>query len=110
MRVFLLVFFFPALAWSWDLNDISILVPLPAVGEESMMLHPTSNELLPKAVFDKLQVLVINANPQDIYDRLMAVAIRIDPCFHEGSSPCQHQVRMVWQPFVRAGPWMTLDA
>lgn len=107
----------------WDLNEVSLLLPLPSGGAEMAMLTPwtggvgTGQELLPQRIFEVLPVIAIGWPREKIYQALRVVAVRIDPCFQETfASPCQRQVRLVWQPVVRSkdprerAGWITLDA
>ncbi|MBX2988017.1 MAG: hypothetical protein KF802_08970 [Bdellovibrionaceae bacterium] len=103
---------------AWDLNDLSILMPLPANGEEQLMLHARSpgqgGVLMPPPVYEALPGIVVGGDKQAIYERfLKVVAVRIDPCFAEGTAPrnCLRQIRLVWQP-LKAAPngWSTHDA
>lgn len=83
---------------AWNVNDLSILLPLPKAGEESRMLAPTP-ALLPKPLYDALPNMLIKPDPATVYNGLLKViAIRFDHCFREADSPCQKQVRLVWQP------------
>ena len=90
---------------AWDLNDVAILLPLPRPGEESLLLSPRSaaNQglLLPQEVYQALPWIVIGEDRAGIFEQtLKVVAIRIDPCFQEGTGvrPCDRQIRFVWQP------------
>lgn len=89
----------------WTLNEVSVLIPLPTRAELGRMLAPDSagahGPLLPRAVYDELPRLILGGNPDLIYrEQLRVVAMRIDPCFHEGPAPlaCRRQLRLVWQP------------
>jgi hypothetical protein len=87
-------------------NDVSILFPLPAPAQESLLLGPSSSgargELLPKALYDKLPRLA--AAPSGDVDRgmLRVVGVRIDPCFPVAGATdaggCSNQLRLVMQP------------
>lgn len=109
-----------SLSWAvWDLNDISILLPLPKAGEEIHLLRPTTptrrGALLPRDVYAALPNIAIGYRQEEIYrQHLGVVSLRIDPCFREGVAPepCQRQIRFVWQPLVRHqnGSWTTVDA
>lgn len=102
----------------FDLNDISLLLPLPRNGEESLMWSPRTQggqgPLLPGSVFSVLPRITMDLDQQSLYEKyLKVVSIRLDPCFHEGAAPapCQRQIRLVWQPLVfEGGAWTTLDA
>ena len=91
-------------------NDISILLPLPRLNEQSMLLGTKAagaeGELLPKQVFDRLPSLVEPfPAPDAIYQLyLKIIAIRLDPCFSEGNgTPCRKQLRLIWQPVLTSG-------
>jgi hypothetical protein len=110
------------LAGSWlhaaSLNDVSILLPLPAPSEFSTLLAGSSagvrGPLLPPAFFKHVPALIVeNDNGTTYANTLRMVALRLDPCFVEGGvgAPCRRQIRMVWQPVVPAGTMMsTRDA
>lgn len=95
---------------AWNVNDLSILLPLPKAGEEAKMIGP-SPELLPQPLYNALPNLLIKPDPETVYNGLLKViAIRFDHCFREGDSPCQKQVRLVWQPILfQGGKATTLD-
>jgi hypothetical protein len=97
---------------AWNVNDLSILLPLPKAGEESKMLAP-SPALLPKPLYDALPNMLMKPDPEAIYNGLLkVVAIRFDSCFQEGEGnpPCRKQIRLVWQPVVtKGGKITTLD-
>lgn len=85
------------------LNDVSILLPLPAK-EDWDLLPKSATEakkgiLLSKEVVASLPQLIAMAPNDQTYDFLRVVGIRIDPCFTEGRGPvkCQQQIRFVWQ-------------
>lgn len=83
---------------AWNVNDLSVLLPLPKAGEEKKMIAP-SPALLPTGLYNALPNLLIKPDPETVYKSLLKViAIRFDHCFREGDSPCQKQVRLVWQP------------
>lgn len=90
------------------LNDVSILLPLPAMGDWNLLPKPDTAAnrglLLSRDVVNKIPQLLAFAPNDDIYSALHAVGIRIDPCFTEGSGPvkCQAQIRLVWQPLSNA--------
>lgn len=106
-----LVFFSSFARAAWDLNDLSQLLPLPAPGEESLLLSPFTNgwengPLIPASVYQALPLIVVGIDKDFLYQRaLRVVGIRIDPCFQEGSAPapCRRQVRFVWQPLAMKG-------
>ena len=98
-----------------QLNDVSVLFPLPRNAEEQSqgLLAMTSagprGELLPQAVFDELPSIVGSVPSQLIggdstapYANLRVVAMRVDPCFAALDPPasgegCQNQLRLVVQ-------------
>lgn len=100
----LLFFAFGANAQTWDLNEVSVLMPLPRSGEENRMLLPIREArggvLLPYEAYASLPTLVVGVSQEAIYRTLRVVAVRLDPCFQEGPSPvgCERQVRLIWQP------------
>lgn len=98
---------------SWDLNDVSILYPLPTaeqIGKDDSFIYFTSTTnpqtkvdpfVLPQDLLQHIPALIIPRSLEEIQASLQVVAIRIDPCFLEGvAAPyrCQKQVRFVWQP------------
>lgn len=92
-------------AHAWTLNEVSVLIPLPTRAEFTKTLAPADlglgGPLLPRAVYGELPRLILGGNPELIYnEQLRVVAMRIDPCFHEGPAPlaCRRQLRLVWQP------------
>lgn len=94
---------------AFDLNDVSILVPLPQTAEElTQSLHINASgaqgELLPQEFFDLIDVHV-NELPAGITleSAMTIVAMRIDPCFPSLSvapANCRRQLRLVLQPVV----------
>lgn len=86
-----------------DMNDVSILLPLPALGDWNYL--PTADTvaakglLLSENVVNQIPQLLAFASNHDTYSALHAVGIRIDPCFTEGQGPvkCQTQIRLIWQ-------------
>ena len=85
------------------LNDVSILLPLPPPAEWNLLPAASASgkhgTLLPKKIVSEVPRLITEATNEEIYERLHAVGIRIDPCFTEGRGPvrCQPQIRMIWQ-------------
>ncbi len=85
-------------------HDISVLFPLPALGEDGLWKASTAGRggaFLPKATFDEIGHSLTNALEEaDEYASLRVVAVRFDPCFQIGlDATCQAQVRLVFQPF-----------
>lgn len=105
-------------AQAWTLNDVSVLLPLPARDEIPLLLSTQSRgdrgELLPFEVYQNLPRIVVGADPQVVYQEdLRVIGIRIDPCFTERGAPegCRHQIRLVWQPVIASGKKsITVDA
>jgi len=91
-------------------QDVSFLVPL----DQARAFLPAS-EVLPRAVFDRLQhPLTVVDEPDALYAATATVAVRLDRCFREGTDanvPCRPQVRLVLQPvFDSADGVTTRDA
>lgn len=101
------------------LNDVSFLLPLPAVNREASLLSLADDgamgPLLPKRLSDGLPVLVEGEKAEQLYGELRVLSVRVDPCF-PGSTPpaapsCLKQVRLVAQPLtVKDGVLTTRDA
>lgn len=88
-----------------DLNDVSFLFPLPAAGEEDLLLRLDESHargaLLPKRLYASLPVLVEGLSRDALYGQLRVVSVRVDPCFPSAApsvSRCLKQVRLVAQP------------
>lgn len=92
----------------FGLNDVSILLPLPALSDWNLLPNPETvaakGVLLPKEIFLQVPQLLAFASNEDMYTSLHVVGIRVDPCFAEGQGPikCQTQIRLVWQPFTNS--------
>lgn len=101
------------------LNDVSFLLPLPAVNREGSLLGVADDgamgPLLPRRLYDGLPLLVEKVKAEQLYGELRVVSVRVDPCF-PGSAPpaapsCVKQVRLVAQPLtVKDGVLTTRDA
>jgi len=96
----------------FDLNDVSVLIPLPvSVNEQGLLLKGVDDggkgALLPRAFFDEFPLLTFSEEFATIvYDELLSVqGIRIDPCFAKDAegSDCVPQVRLIMQPGVANG-------
>ncbi len=112
LSVFVLLFSAVVSAASFQLHDVSILFPLPDKGELDLLWPPhlggDKGQLLPASALAQLPALVEPLPPDQVLSSLRVVSLRIDPCF---SSPCQRQVRLVWQPVRANGSRVvTLDA
>ncbi|MBL8922636.1 MAG: hypothetical protein JNJ54_27550 [Myxococcaceae bacterium] len=101
------------------LNDVSFLLPLPALNREGSLLSMADDgamgPLLPKRLYDGVPLLVEKVKAEQLYGELRVVSVRIDPCF-PGSAPpdapvCVKQVRLVAQPLTaKDGVLTTRDA
>ncbi len=105
LSLFCLLFSFKLQALG--LNDLSVLIPLPKIAEAPLMLAPYTEGpqgiLLSKKNYSKLFKLVVDNSNEEVWrDQLKVVAIRLDPCFVEGTGPlaCRRQIRLVWQPVI----------
>lgn len=87
-----------------DLNDVSILLPLPTAEEWNQLPRGATEGkkglLLPVSYLKTMPRLISDDTNQKMYSYLRVVGIRLDPCFHEGRLPmrCRAQIRLVWQP------------
>lgn len=93
-----------------DLNDISVLLPLPPANEWGLLpkadTQAARGVLLPKnLVVEKIPTLLQMVHNESLYPLIYSVGFRIDPCFHEGLTPvkCKTQIRMIWQPLIKRG-------
>lgn len=112
MRSFLLAlcllgFAYPTFAEkiNLNLNDISVLLPLPAAEKWNTLLQPeqtgTLGTLLPRPyVVEHMPTLLQFTENAKIYPDFRVIGFRVDPCFAEGREPvkCKQQIRFVWQP------------
>jgi hypothetical protein len=109
-------------ARAWNLNDVSILYPLPKLADtsDSNLLRPSSRgnlgALLPESIYEKIGTL---SNASEVgsqtYENLKALAVRFDPCpaSEPLSSDCAPELRVVWQPVTwdeSIHLWTTEDA
>jgi hypothetical protein len=98
-----------------DLNDISILLPLPQTVDDSNLLAPITQAsygpLIPESYYslasaDGQQVVGISPAEPD-FKILRVVGVRIDPCFSSldfaNPSACQPQIRLIWQDLRPSG-------
>jgi hypothetical protein len=100
-----------------DLNDVSMLFPLPATAEGAEDLLGMSAEgrhgpLLPRQIFEALPAPLSRFPDVPTYESLRVVAARVDPCFPAaGGSGCRRQLRLVVQPLlISATAVQTVDA
>ena len=88
---------------SWNLNDVTFLMPLPQQIEGNQLLQLNSpakgGSLLPEELTLKIPPLSIQRDNAQVIASLRVVAVRVDPCFPlPVPEACQRQVRLVWQP------------
>lgn len=83
------------------LNDVSVLVPIPASPSAPGYMKPrskgTRGELLPQAVYDQVPEFPVVSNDSLEYARMRVVGIRFDGCFMRKTG-CEAQIRLVMQP------------
>lgn len=101
---------FTSFSFALNLNDLTVLLPLPEPSEMNLLLSPEEGllqgPLLSKTTFDELPQLVPEfENDVTWSTSLKVIGIRLDPCFTEGTGPvpCRRQLRLVWQPVFSAG-------
>jgi hypothetical protein len=101
-----------------DLNDVSILVPLPRAGEPRaafLWVTPRQGEVGPYFPAHRRDELPapIGDLPLDPGEAEMVVGVRFDPCFRAvPGDPCEPQLRLVAQPVFYEGtadPSLTND-
>lgn len=95
-----------------ELNDVSVLLPLPAPSRTDALLgladHGAQGELLPRALYDQLGELHLGQpSTAALHDAFRVVGVRADPCFPREGDGCDPQLRLVLQPVVSGS---TLDA
>ncbi|HVY32318.1 MAG TPA: hypothetical protein VHB79_37535 [Polyangiaceae bacterium] len=94
-----------------QLNDVSVLFPLPATNQERDAGMLDVQALLPSAIYDSIGHVSGRSNVgfigsgEALYKDLRVVALRIDPCFAALEVPadagdCENQVRLVVQEVV----------
>jgi hypothetical protein len=111
ISIFLIAFTFSTLlkaeVSNLDLNDVSVLLPLPDLQHwdqlPSGLTAAQFGDLLPLSYFSQVPQILAMVSNKDIYPALKVIGVRIDPCFHEGVGPtlCQSQIRLVWQPLAK---------
>ncbi len=105
-----------------QLNDVSIVLPLPTslAERDAGMLTASSagmrGALLPRATYDAIDG-EFSLSPTTVYTDLRVVALRIDPCFAQltpalDGSGCEAQLRLVLQaiPGAPGAPLETFAA
>lgn len=120
MRLFLLIFFMYQNCFAvknLDLNDVSILFPLPTTDNWDQLIRADhqakKGKLLPSEFFNKIPSLVVVPSNEILYQDIRVVGMRFDPCFHEGHAPtrCHQQIRLIMQPLENVqGNTSTFDA
>lgn len=108
----------PASARFFQMNDVSILLPLPKSVTErnSSMLNAGSagvdGPLIDRALYAAVEADLLGDNEPGCagcsplqYDNLRLVAVRIDPCFAHQTSfhdddTCRNELRLTFQPVV----------
>lgn len=88
---------------SWDLNDVSYLMPLPLkIGSDNLLRLEASGRggaLLPTKFLSIIPQLTVDNTDAQIAASLRVVGMRIDPCFPLPTpQSCQKQLRLIWQP------------
>lgn len=88
-----------------QVNDVSILMPLPKTTNELTKGLVSAQEVLPKDLFERaVGTSGPGGTPVVAYADLRVVGIRFDPCFGGfagksiASATCQNQMRLVLQP------------
>ena len=120
MGIFLILLAFSgqvSAAETWNVNDVSFLLPLPANVKTDPILVPETQgdagSLLPQRFLDLLPPLAHSPDAPQFISELAVVGIRIDPCFpgiDPSGEPCRSLIRMVWQPLVQdSGTISTAD-
>lgn len=109
------VFFSVFNSYALEMNDISVLLPLPkSTQEKDELIRPSTQglggEILGENAYSKVPSLVFGENRKTRAQNVFALGMRIDPCFQEGSGQqiCQKQIRIVWQPIT--DNFSTIDA
>ena len=87
-----------------DVTPVWPLLSLPDL-DAAGYIHATSQGahgvVFPRRVFDSVPALTRVDEPDAIYQNLVVVGARIDPCFQEGDpAPCEASVRLVLQPLL----------
>jgi len=88
-------------AVSLELNDVSILYPLPPRSDSPGWLAPlsegTRGPLLPRAIFDAIPGFPVVPADGLSFTRMRVLAARFDPCGGPRGA-CEPQLRLVMQP------------
>lgn len=90
-------------ALRWDLNDVSIIYPLPEGDEDDRaMIRPSDGDKLGSLLPYELANAFTNIAPDSAerYSTLRLVAIRVDPCPRSEMPNCRPEIRLVWQSIL----------
>lgn len=87
----------------WDLNDMTIIYPMPDNSrEDQAMVRPDDEgahgQLLPKDV--AAQFARIQEPIDKIYPDIRLISVRLDPCGIQVNGQCDPELRLVWQRLV----------
>ncbi|MCB0357569.1 MAG: hypothetical protein KDD40_11205, partial [Bdellovibrionales bacterium] len=104
----------------WNLNDVSILFPLPNESVKAIdLIAPYEQSGLGSLISQDVYQMVpplINAdlsNQEMFHQSLHAVSLRFDPCPSDENNICYPEVRIVWQPLMydkKSQQWTGRDA
>ena len=104
-------------ATHWDLNDVSVLLPLGSSLSAPGVLRPETQAASGALLAQKYLSLLPNLSESSLTipnSSLAVVGVRLDPCFPGVANPpepCHFQVRLIWQPQGQVGTSLTtLDA
>lgn len=101
---------------AWDLNDVSILYPLPATMESQGLIQPEDvgrgGRVISQDHLDRVPRMSPFQTVEEERAGLRVLSIRIDPCFAAETLFCRRQIRLVWQSlgFSAIGNITTIDA
>ena len=114
------VFLFPfatlASEFSWGLNDVTYIMPLPLDAKENNLLKLQSEGakgvMIPETMVLQLPFMDMEHEKDQINKMTRLMTVRIDHCFPLPTpQSCQKQIRMVWQPVLeKEGQITTVDA
>lgn len=102
--------------FSWGLNDVTYIMPLPLEARENNLLKLRSvgikGALIPEALVMQLPQMDMVHKKEEIFAMTRLMTLRIDNCFPlPPPQSCQKQIRMVWQPVLeKDGKITTIDA
>lgn len=87
-----------------DLNDVSILLPLPTPNNWQQLWNgdtqAAKGAILPVSYLKEVPRLIGQSTNAALFPDIKVLGMRVDPCFHEGPTPvqCRRQIRLIWQP------------